>query len=424
MTQYLNIPEEEMIVWGLAGSRLYNLHREATADSPGSDYDYRGIKRDRMEDIMDITGDKNQEIRDPNNDALIYSLKKFLRLAAGCNPSVMELLWLPEDAIIYKSPIYDLLVANRDLFITKRAKDTYMGYARGQIERAKGLGKKGNSIKKYVDPLGLRVAKTFMEFKDEQFEGFLRTYDFDWLQRTYGSNFIKYVEKVDIEPLKTYNAEALDALLYMEPPKFGSFVKRIGTTELGMPFRPIPFTGNPNKFDISRVEGCVNVYRAYRNGTGFLADDCKQVVCHSITEDREIDDFAFLLQIDIEGYSKAKAEYDSFWEWMVNRNESRYTQDWQSETLTDCKNLMHTMRLIFSAYSIAQYGHPIIRFTNGLRERLMAIRNGEIPYDDIREDAKTQMRDIEALFNKSKLPDHCDVKKVNALYKECMELCP
>ena len=138
-----------LILRSIAGSHLYGLNTAA------SDMDIRGIYMDRMEDMLDIAGRQNQEMADDTQDEKYYSLGKFLKLASECNPNIIELLWLPEDAILKKSPVYDELVSHRDWFLSKRARHTFSGYAYAQIQRAKGLNKKGNSVSRYVDDEGV-----------------------------------------------------------------------------------------------------------------------------------------------------------------------------------------------------------------------------------------------------------------------------
>jgi hypothetical protein len=73
-----------------------------------------------------------------------WEVRRFLELMGSNNPTVLELLNSPEDCIISKHPLFDLILAHKDDFITKICKDSFGGYARQQIKKAKGLDKKQN----------------------------------------------------------------------------------------------------------------------------------------------------------------------------------------------------------------------------------------------------------------------------------------
>ena len=53
-----------------------------------------------------------------------YSQNQFdSELLKTANPTVLELLFLPEDCIIYKHPVFDILIKHRDKFLTKKCRD-------------------------------------------------------------------------------------------------------------------------------------------------------------------------------------------------------------------------------------------------------------------------------------------------------------
>jgi hypothetical protein len=129
-----------------------------------------------------------------------------------------------------------------------------------------------------------------------------------------------------------------------------------------------------------------------------------------------MDDFAGVVRINMEEYKKARREYESFWEWMANRNEARYTNDWDSEGKVDWKNLMHTMRLLICAKSIAETGVPKVRFDGDDRDYLMSIRRGEHSYSEILDKANELMDGMDGLFEKSSLPRSSDFNAINGWY--------
>jgi predicted nucleotidyltransferase len=85
------------------------------------------IYRDQPEGVRSQPGDL---------DLTIYSLRRFCRLAAQGNPSVILLLWLP--AHITTTPVGDALIAMREGFISKESGKRYLGYLAAQKSKLKG----------------------------------------------------------------------------------------------------------------------------------------------------------------------------------------------------------------------------------------------------------------------------------------------
>ena len=88
--------------------------------------------------------------------------------------------------------------------------------------------------------------------------------------------------------------------------------------------------------------------------------------------------------------------------------------------MTDKKNLMHTMRLLLCAKSIAQTGVPKVHFEGEERDYLMGIRKGQYSYDEIMEKAENLMEEVDELFDKSSLPRSANIKKINRWYRNTM----
>ncbi len=121
---------ERTILWTTAGSRAYGTHR------PDSDVDMRGIcvPPRRYRDGILEKFEQCEGPWDDDLDASIYGIQKFAKLAAECNPNVIELLFGdPEDALINAHGA--LLVENRDLFLSQKARDRFRGYAMAQLKR-------------------------------------------------------------------------------------------------------------------------------------------------------------------------------------------------------------------------------------------------------------------------------------------------
>lgn len=70
-------------------------------------------------------------------DLVVYSLRKFAKLATDCNPNIIEVLWV-DDADVLKINTYgEELRSMRQMFLSKKAKHTFSGYAHAQLKRIK-----------------------------------------------------------------------------------------------------------------------------------------------------------------------------------------------------------------------------------------------------------------------------------------------
>lgn len=116
----------------VAGSRAYHLH------GPDSDTDLKGIYILPLEERL--RWEYSSQIASERNDEVYWELDKFLQLLARANPSALELLYSPAECIRLRHPLMDRIKGND--FLTRECKDSFAGYALGQIKKAKGLHKK------------------------------------------------------------------------------------------------------------------------------------------------------------------------------------------------------------------------------------------------------------------------------------------
>lgn len=72
--------------------------------------------------------------KDSGEDAELQELRKFMKLAANNNPNIVEFLYIDKNILIEK-PIWKKIKANRDLFLSKKARYTFSGYAVAQMKK-------------------------------------------------------------------------------------------------------------------------------------------------------------------------------------------------------------------------------------------------------------------------------------------------
>lgn len=113
----------------ITGSQLYGLA------TPESDTDYRGVCLPPMNILLDPF--ENFDQKDAGfveEDRTIYSLKKFMKICADANPNIIELLFIPEQNVLMTTPAWQTLIDNKHLFISKKARHTFSGYAYAQLK--------------------------------------------------------------------------------------------------------------------------------------------------------------------------------------------------------------------------------------------------------------------------------------------------
>lgn len=116
-----------IILLGLGGSHAYGTNVE------GSDIDIRGIALNSKAEIL---GTSNfEQVVNEATDTTIYSLRKIVSLLASCNPNTIEMLGLKPEHYIYLSPIGQELLDNKKIFLSKRAVQSFGGYAFAQLRR-------------------------------------------------------------------------------------------------------------------------------------------------------------------------------------------------------------------------------------------------------------------------------------------------
>lgn len=70
-------------------------------------------------------------------DLVVYSLKKFAKLAADCNPNIIEVLHVADEDVIEMDRFGQTLRERANLFLSKKARHTFSGYAHAQLKRIK-----------------------------------------------------------------------------------------------------------------------------------------------------------------------------------------------------------------------------------------------------------------------------------------------
>ena len=126
---------ENLILLGYRGSIAHNMYIPSTDPDSIDDKDIMGVYIAPIEHYIGFGRDDVKERFIGEWDAVSYEVRKFIRLLTKCNPNVLSLLWLSDDHLVYEHPLGARLRANRQIFVTKAAYHSFIGYAHGQFKR-------------------------------------------------------------------------------------------------------------------------------------------------------------------------------------------------------------------------------------------------------------------------------------------------
>ncbi|SKW03899.1 nucleotidyltransferase domain-containing protein [Mycobacteroides abscessus] len=87
-------------------------------------------------------------------DLCVYSLRKWTRLAAEGNPSVLLMLWIPDDELTVKTQLGVELQAASELFVTKQAGRKFLGYLNSQREGLEGTHHRHTNRPELIEQYG------------------------------------------------------------------------------------------------------------------------------------------------------------------------------------------------------------------------------------------------------------------------------
>jgi len=335
---------EGLIVFeAIMGSRAYGTAL------PTSDTDIRGVFIQPEEDILGF-GYVDQ-VADNTNDIVFYEIRRFLQLVQSNNPNILELLNAPKDCILHKDPIFDLVLEQKDQFITKQCKNSFAGYAIGQIKKARGYNKKINWEENEM------VRKNVL--------------DFCYILEDSGMS-VPFPEWTSIDQFN-YGLAKID-----------------------------------HAHDIYAM---YNI--AYEGGNGIVSDPetANDVQLSSIPKGKIL---VAYLTFNKDAYSTHCKRYAEYKEWLDNRNEDRFKMNKEHGKQYDSKNMMHTFRLLNMASEIAN-GEINVRRPEKEIETLMEIRKGEYDYEKLLMDAEALIANLDEMFDNSELPNKVNQEFVDKL---------
>ena len=292
------------------------------------------------------------------NDFVIYELKKYLNLLKNANPNIQELLWL--DSYVYLHPLAKLLIKNREKFLTKKVKSSYIGYANAQLRKVETHRRwllappkqkptpEDFGFSDLYKPLSLSEINAFMNFL--------------WLVVR---DCIEYLQPV--EELKILLQEKID-------------------------------------------------YKQIFLNHRFPEDAQRQIQEYTNASD----DF-MRLTFASRQYLAAKKEWNSYQTWQKNRNPKR--QALEAKCGYDSKHASHALRLLYTGQEIIKNKTLIVdRRRAGDAEYLLQVKLGNISYEEVMSECNKVYDEIKSLKDKDiDLPDRVDEELLSNLCVELVE---
>lgn len=327
------------------GSQAYGT------STPTSDTDFKGICIEPPEFLLGMSqGFFQAEYHKP--DAVIYSLRKFMKLAADCNPSIIEVLFTDESDWVIGSPHWSVdsdeawalkqLMAFRDSFLSRKARWTFAGYAAAQLKRIR------THHRWLTKPPDHKPTRT----------------EYDLPERT----VIPFDQLLAAE---SSIRKEMDALYNLD--------------------LDLDDAGN-----VRLKEGLAALKHRVTALIAGSQDPTFHVVGASLGFDTN-----FLLLLEHErAYKNAGIEWDQYQEWKRTRNADRAALE--AKFGYDTKHAMHLVRLMRMGREIMEGKGVIVKRPDA--QELLAIRGGAWSYESLVSWAEDMEQTLEALYETSPLP--------------------
>ncbi len=319
---------------------------------PTSDLDIRGVAVPPREYFLGYLHRFEEAEQKGALDVVIFDVRKFMTLAADCNPNVLEILFVDPADRLTVTPQGERLLEHRQLFLSRKAKHTFSGYAMSQLKRIDTHRRWLLSPPKAPPTraeFGLPERTVLPKDQLSAAESMMRKQIEAW--------------ELDLTPLddagKIQIRERLASLLAEQ------------------------------KLAAADSEG---QWHAAGRMLGFSDN--------------------FLDVLDKERrYQSTQRNWEQYQSWVRTRNPTRAQLEAQHGY--DCKHGMHLVRLMRMCRELLETGCFNVRRPDA--EELLSIRHGAWSYDRLMDWAKAQETDLAQVYLRSPLPAQPDRNAIDAL---------
>jgi len=327
----------------IVGSQAYGTFNEF------SDTDYAGVMITGKEYFYGMNN--FEQFREyPNIDKVVYEFRKAINLIADCNPNMLDLLFIPERCIVKTTKYWDKIRENQSLFLSKRIRYTFSGYAFTQFQRIK------THRKFLLDPPITKPERKFFGLPDSP-----------------------------IFPTSQIKAICQLALDIIEPDNKEFFVKELDKL-YGDYIIPLF-----NKYIIPE-ERILAV--------DWLSQNLKSQSHSILTLGTQYikDEYIDIAKKELQYYN-AHQEWKQYQDWKKARNPKR--ADLEAKFGYDTKHAMHLVRLMRMGKEFLETNSLFVDRTNIDAQELIEIRNGSWSFDQIEQYIKTVDNQLTELYKTS-----------------------
>lgn len=368
----VSVAEKRTIFLTEVGSRAYGIHR------PDSDHDQAGVMIPPAKYFFGL--DKFEQFRgfppeditvsDKPQDKVIYDIRKAISLISDNNPNMLDLLFSPEKCIVVLKPEWQVILDNRELFISKKCRHTYSGYAFAQLRRI-------NTHRKFLicPPKIKPVRENFnlpavSIFPTAQLKAVVYAAMGDFLIEEEKENFLDELDDV-------YSNYVI--------PIINRYMKS-DLRSLAMEYLQIG------------IKSQANTLKAL--GPSYIKDE-----------------YLDMATKELQFYS-ADMEWQQYISWSKSRNKAR--AELEIKFGYDTKHAAHLVRLIRMCKEILETGKVNVDRTGIDAEELKEIRAGAWEYEKLEEYAKRMDDEAGELYNTSPLKRSPDMVMIKSI---CEKVC-
>jgi predicted nucleotidyltransferase len=328
---------------------------------------------------------KREVPHDEKIDSCIYDIKKFCHLAANCNPNIIEVLFTDPKCFIVCTELGEMLLDNRDLFLSTSAKFRFSGYSFSQLKRIK-------THRSYLlNPIKNKPTRKDFNLPDRSLVSGDQRRGAEALIRKKINEWILLPDEMPREQLESVRKNTSLALLNMwEALTSDCYVAKETDGEIFLDLLEPPLN-KFGDFDPEKLAHAAGVSLGY--DTNFL-----EVL------DRE------------RNYRSALKQFNQYQEWKKCRNPAR--AEMEAKFGFDGKHGSHLVRLLKMAKEILMEGKVIVCRPDA--EELLSIRRGEWSYDQLIEWAENMQTELDEFYEsgKSPLPRTPDYNKIDKLCQD------
>lgn len=391
----------------IRGSHAYGLQKP----DGSSDVDTAGVYIEPIEQVLGMGLDFQEQISDEKGDNVWYGLKKFMNLLLTSNPTVLESLFIPQDKILYEHPIMTEIKKHREKFVTKECFKAFIGYAKTQILKARGLNKKiVNPVNERLEPLdfaytfynqGSTKVKNWLEYRglDQKYCGLVRIPNmrevygvyYDWGNHFEGNG-------MTIFDLEEEYFQAKKSFLQNDP--YDSKVYNLCNFLMEYTNKESPI-GALSSLDMKPI--------GYK---GMVGDDGMSNELRLSSVSKGVKPICYI-SYNKDGYTKHCKDYKEYKDWEKYRNPERYRENITNNKGYDAKNMAHSVRLLHMGIEIAKTGVINIDRTNIDRDFIMNVRMGKMSYDELINYLDSKKEEMDKAIEESTIPDKIDTDFVN-----------